>query len=354
MKGIALPLIFILIPSINYAQVDLQTALGVSLNTPMADGSYTMTNLDGQGQDFTMTISSISGYTGTLVELDNATNLYQRDATVTISIDDPLYNFDVVLRNYQNLLTHETLTIDATPSNTNVLISQYNIYPAHCSNMAEVNGTPMSGALPAVNASGWAQTPTSANYTLPVIMSTSSPCYSYEISYEINNITEFSWSMVSTNTSKEGFIIYDLVVKPIPLPVLLDEYKIDCDFLQWSTLSEINSDYFEIEGSNDAKHWHNLHLKVPAQGNSSTITFYSFPSHNLTNYNYVRLSEVDQNGNKEYFKTLALFCDRKRKTVVSIYNIFGKKIANQPDRLNGVYILKYNDGSIEKRILPSP
>lgn len=76
--------------------------------------------------------------------------------------------------------------------------------------------------------------------------------------------------------------------------------------LNWTTATEINNDYFNIERSNDAINFHTIG-KVNGVGNSNTIFNYSFIDENPSNgINYYCLKQIDFNGNYEYFEAIAV------------------------------------------------
>lgn len=70
--------------------------------------------------------------------------------------------------------------------------------------------------------------------------------------------------------------------------------------LAWSTSEEINSDYFSIERSADARQWTSISSKQ-ATGNSKTNQSYSFSDGSpLSGTNYYRLKMVDKDGTFAY------------------------------------------------------
>jgi hypothetical protein len=71
--------------------------------------------------------------------------------------------------------------------------------------------------------------------------------------------------------------------------------------LDWSTASEKDADYFEVQKSNDGKNFYPIG-KVEAAGNSTVMKYYSFVDANVGNgVFYYRIKEVDFNG--EYLTT---------------------------------------------------
>lgn len=89
-----------------------------------------------------------------------------------------------------------------------------------------------------------------------------------------------------------------------PLPVSWLSFKagkVDDDVqLEWRTASETNSNYFEIERSNDGLSFKGIGV-IEAAGNSNTIQTYSFTdSDPLAGINYYRLRQVDYDGSFSY------------------------------------------------------
>lgn len=90
-----------------------------------------------------------------------------------------------------------------------------------------------------------------------------------------------------------------------PLPVELTKFGAETSNntveLEWTTASEINSDYFEVLRSNDAENWSFIN-KVDAIGNSTVETNYKLIDKNpLKGDSYYKLVQYDINGtSKEY------------------------------------------------------
>jgi hypothetical protein len=98
-----------------------------------------------------------------------------------------------------------------------------------------------------------------------------------------------------------------------PLPVTLTSFTAECDngipLLKWTTASEQNSDYFQIERSRDGINWTPV-SKVQGMGNSNTTKNYQFydMSSGSNFEGYYRLKQVDFDGNFEYFNPKYILC----------------------------------------------
>ena len=109
-----------------------------------------------------------------------------------------------------------------------------------------------------------------------------------------------------------------------PLPIKLLYFTAECNpqgsrVLRWATASEINSDYFELQSSDDMLHWTNLKT-IPALGFHSST--YQYPelvdSKPSQTTKYYRLKQVDLDGEYTYFQTIAAHCPLSA-TSVSLY-----------------------------------
>ena len=96
-----------------------------------------------------------------------------------------------------------------------------------------------------------------------------------------------------------------------PLPVELLNFTVEVNkeeevFIQWSTASEQNNDYFTIERSKDGKDFEKL-LDVKGSGTSSQLnTYQELDVNPYSGISYYRLSQTDYDGTREYFNTLAV------------------------------------------------
>lgn len=101
-------------------------------------------------------------------------------------------------------------------------------------------------------------------------------------------------------------------IQNIPLPVTLTSFTSECDsgmpLLKWTTASEQNSDYFQIERSRDGVDWISG-SKVQAIGNSNTAKNYQFYDMSSGRFEgYYRLKQVDFDGQFEYFGPIYSNC----------------------------------------------
>ncbi len=110
-------------------------------------------------------------------------------------------------------------------------------------------------------------------------------------------------------------------VNPGPLPVELAKFDGESqengNLLSWTTLSEINTIYFQVESSNDGSRFETTG-QVFAQGSPSTSTEYSFFDESLNSQMYYRLKMVDEDGAFSYSPVILLI---RSKTTFGIHTI---------------------------------
>lgn len=123
--------------------------------------------------------------------------------------------------------------------------------------------------------------------------------------------------------------------------------------VNWSTASEANNDYFEVERSADGIQWHTVgKVNSLSEGNSTTQLDYDLTDyHPLEGTSYYRIKQVDYNGRYDYSKirsvvikrtltdivvypnpandVLYVSADNIQSKDIKIYNIMGQEITNQ-------------------------
>ncbi len=111
------------------------------------------------------------------------------------------------------------------------------------------------------------------------------------------------WETSSTHFNDGTYNNMTISALPVTLTEFDAVYQDDHVNLNWTTASEINNAYFEIERSTDTKDWTTIG-QVQGHGNSNVINYYTavdnladvIPSGAI----YYRLKQVDFNGNFTY------------------------------------------------------
>jgi hypothetical protein len=96
-----------------------------------------------------------------------------------------------------------------------------------------------------------------------------------------------------------------------PLPVELSSFTVNCSDkgidVNWTTDSEFNSSGFVIEQSTNGNDWEFI-TNVKAAGNSTERINYSHFIERSNNINYLRLRQIDINGEEKIYGPLAVNC----------------------------------------------
>jgi hypothetical protein len=147
------------------------------------------------------------------------------------------------------------------------------------------------------------------------------------------------------------------------LPINLLYFTAECKsqggtVLSWATATEINSDYLELQSSDDMLHWTILKT-IPALGFHTSTYHYPEvldPEPSQTT-RYYRLKQVDFDGNQEYFQAVAAHCPGSA-TAISLYpnpateqlHIQGAQ-AGEPWEIIDMTGRRIRNGTINKRPL---
>jgi hypothetical protein len=98
-----------------------------------------------------------------------------------------------------------------------------------------------------------------------------------------------------------------------PLPVTLISYQVNCiednaSIISWSTASENNSSYFQLEKSRNGINWYIL-SEIAAAGNSTTkIDYEFFDLEKFSGVSYYRLKQFDFDGKSEILDIVSNNC----------------------------------------------
>lgn len=114
--------------------------------------------------------------------------------------------------------------------------------------------------------------------------------------------------------------------------------------LKWTTLTEMNTDYFMVMKSTDGIYF-KPEGNLSAAGNSSTLRNYEFAIDNSEEEGYYYLKLVDYDGSYQISKTIYVSDDSTPAEILYQVNIFGQKVN---DTYKGIRIIHYSDGSTQK------
>jgi hypothetical protein len=115
----------------------------------------------------------------------------------------------------------------------------------------------------------------------------------------------------------------------------------------WATASENNSEYFEIQSSQDGILWNPI-LKVPSSNNSTTKLTYSTIEHSpIQSINYYRLVQYDIDGEYVIYSPITIDNTYKTKRVLKVLNMLGQEVTSYE---TGLFLEVYEDGTSKKII----
>lgn len=176
-------------------------------------------------------------------------------------------------------------------------------------------------------------------------------------------------------TSFSSFYLHSKNPNNVALPVSIKNFQgqkvNDEDVLTWTTSSENNNDYFNIQHSKDGIHFETIGRlnSMSRDGNSDVELNYSFTNKNPFNgMNYYRLEQVDIDGQIQHSASISLIRDLNEMMVeiypnpangnihittavpmqIQVSDLNGKKIFESSESLNtnvyvaqaGIYIVK--------------
>lgn len=146
------------------------------------------------------------------------------------------------------------------------------------------------------------------------------------ITLPLNTYKKLEFSIHSCNNTVASVAIDDICLiepaagaLPVVLTPLKSAYVNGISQLTWATEQESNSNYFEIERSNDGNNFYAIG-KVNASGYSSKSVTYKFDdAHAGFGINYYRLKLVDKDGHFDYSNTVMVNVNIKGNFVTAVY-----------------------------------
>ncbi len=191
------------------------------------------------------------------------------------------------------------------------------------------------------------------------------PCYSQVVTPTVSDVVlavetgivvKFNHAALTGTLTLSGGFMSATDNACTALPVDLTSFNASCTdervLVQWTTATETNNDYFEVQQSVDGVAFETVAV-VPGAGNSVVSRQYQWFDKARDELTYYRLKQVDYNGNQEVFSTVAVSpCQvgqvtstinphsnmlsihiptplRQQKLSVVLYNGLGQKIAER-------------------------
>ena len=146
-----------------------------------------------------------------------------------------------------------------------------------------------------------------------------------------------------------GFLIEASIITPLPVE-LIEFIGIpypQLNMIEWVTASEHNSDYYNLESSNNGVDWKTVILK-DAAGNSNSKIKYAVSHYDLEEITYYRLTQYDFDGKYKTYGPISVIRIFKDKIILKYINLLGQDIT--PNAETPVFIEVYTDGTTRKVI----
>lgn len=130
-----------------------------------------------------------------------------------------------------------------------------------------------------------------------------------------------SFTSGATGTSSDAFLgKYSSSCGSTVLPITLSSFTAICNQnqvdIEWSTLSELNNDYFTLEKSSDGENWQQIQI-INGAGNSNSISSYSFIDYTpFSNLYYFKLSQTDFDGLKTTLSVISVECETTKPITI--------------------------------------
>jgi hypothetical protein len=158
---------------------------------------------------------------------------------------------------------------------------------------------------------------------------------------------DYSFGANFTPRKFNGRIYYNIGVLPIELTAFTVSYSNNLNLLKWTTVKEIDSDYFLIEKSSNATNFSEL-VKIKGAGNSNQSIDYSYKDDFLSNgVTYYRLKTVSYSGKVDISNIIAVDNKTVDKVLIKTLNMLGQTVESGH---SGVVFSYYSDGTIIKKV----
>lgn len=219
-------------------------------------------------------------------------------------------NYDITVKNQTPVTVNAIQIADLLPPGytvnpADITIEQYGNNTNNVSNLAVNDGVLSGVATVAANAE--------------VTLHIHGTIGNLHTGQSIRNTVKISTTTIQDmDTINNVDTVYTIV--QAPLPVRLNYFNANKQqkdvVLRWETATEMNNDHFDIERSNDGKHFTKVGA-VAGKGNSTEATAYSFTDMQAatgTGTLYYRLHQIDHDGQSDYSMIRSVFLDGKDET----------------------------------------
>ena len=116
--------------------------------------------------------------------------------------------------------------------------------------------------------------------------------------------------------------------------------------IEWTTLSQVNNDYFEVQRSIDVEQWKTIETVTGAGNSNSQMSYTIIDDNPIHGISYYRLKQTDYDGQYESFHTISISISSEEKIIDKIINFAGQEVN---EYYKGMVLEIYQDGTYVKK-----
>lgn len=147
----------------------------------------------------------------------------------------------------------------------------------------------------------------------------------------------------------DNFQLYEIVNTSLPVELIYFDGVENSSYnnIVWSTASEHNSDYFQIERSINGEDWEVVGIKSASGYSTTKIDYSHLDSFEESVINYYRLKQVDYNGQFKIYGPIDIDNTKRSKKIIKYLNLIGQEVS--PNERGFIFEV-YEDGTMRKII----
>jgi len=155
-----------------------------------------------------------------------------------------------------------------------------------------------------------------------------------------------------TNFTCTRVMIYRTPSFSLPIDLLsftgevLEEENNKKVLIRWTTLSQVNNDYFEVQRSVDVEHWYTVETVTGAGNSNSQMSYSIIDNDPFFGISYYRLKQTDYDGQHESFHPISISISSEEKIIDKIVNFAGQEVNKY---YKGMVLEIYQDGTYVKK-----
>ena len=151
----------------------------------------------------------------------------------------------------------------------------------------------------------------------------------------------------SSNMTCTRIMVYRTQPVGLPVELVMFEGKTEnnINVIEWATVSEYNSERFELQKSTDDEDWGTINT-TPAAGNSvEYIQYITLDCFIAPVMNYYRLLQYDIDGAVDVYGPIAIDNTSNSKKIIGYVNLMGQEVSEDE---KGLVLVIFDDGTTMK------